>query len=429
MPRQKSTHVDSAAAVGQRIREARERRGLRQRDLSFPGCTPAYISRIEAGARIPSLQLLREFGKRLGVSADFLARGVDPEAERLALADARLAQSLGELDAARAAFEDLVESAELEVRKGALLGLGQIALLEGSVDRAVELLHQQQALTPEGDPVDPTAVEALAHAYSTQGDLAAVVVLLEQARARAESDPVVCFRLTVTLANALIDLGQLDRAEGIIADSMNELGPLPDPIALARCLWSQSRVQTARGNPEIAIRYAEEALATIKATEHDEYAARAHHLLAYIELERGNPARAKEILDEAMPLIERGGDRNLICLFRLEQARALAGLDRFEEAQAIASALVVEIDHLSPLDAARSLGVLADVFAATGETDRALELYEAAAEALASGDRIPMLLRLYTRWSDLLAQTGETARALEVARRALNAGQKSTVSG
>jgi hypothetical protein len=40
-----------------------------------------------------------------------------------------------------------------------------------------------------------------------------------------------------------------------------------------------------------------------------------------------------------------------------------------------------------------------------------------------------MLLRLYTRWSDLLAQTGETARALEVARRALNAGQKSTVSG
>jgi transcriptional regulator with XRE-family HTH domain len=57
VPRHKSTHVDSAGAVGQRIREARERRGLRQRDLAFEGCSAAYVSRIEAGERIPSLQL------------------------------------------------------------------------------------------------------------------------------------------------------------------------------------------------------------------------------------------------------------------------------------------------------------------------------------------------------------------------------------
>jgi transcriptional regulator with XRE-family HTH domain len=43
--------------------------------LSFPGCSPAYISRIEAGDRIPSLQLLREMGQRLGVSEDYLATG------------------------------------------------------------------------------------------------------------------------------------------------------------------------------------------------------------------------------------------------------------------------------------------------------------------------------------------------------------------
>src|SRR5688572_33438003 len=51
IPRQKSTHVDNPKAVGTRLRDAREAAGLSQRQLSFQGCSPAYISRIEAGDR------------------------------------------------------------------------------------------------------------------------------------------------------------------------------------------------------------------------------------------------------------------------------------------------------------------------------------------------------------------------------------------
>ena len=102
MPRRKSTHVDDPAAVGERLRAARERAGLTQRDLAFPGCSPAYISRIESGDRIPSLQLLRELGRRLGVSEDFLATGENraaPEDPRLL--DAELALRLGGEDDAQ----------------------------------------------------------------------------------------------------------------------------------------------------------------------------------------------------------------------------------------------------------------------------------------------------------------------------------------
>src|SRR6188508_1110194 len=81
MPRQKSTHVDSPAAVGERLKVAREKAGLSQRQLSFPGCSPAYISRIESGDRIPSLQLLRELGRQLGVSEDYLATGSEIQGE------------------------------------------------------------------------------------------------------------------------------------------------------------------------------------------------------------------------------------------------------------------------------------------------------------------------------------------------------------
>ena len=40
MPRRKSTHVDDPVAVGRRLREARERAGLSQRQLSFPAARP-----------------------------------------------------------------------------------------------------------------------------------------------------------------------------------------------------------------------------------------------------------------------------------------------------------------------------------------------------------------------------------------------------
>ena len=55
--------------------EAREAAGLSQRELAFPGCSAAYISRIERGERIPSLQVMRELARRTGVSEAFLARG------------------------------------------------------------------------------------------------------------------------------------------------------------------------------------------------------------------------------------------------------------------------------------------------------------------------------------------------------------------
>jgi transcriptional regulator with XRE-family HTH domain len=48
---------------------------LSQRDLAFPGCSAAYISRIERGERVPSLQVLRELARRCGVSEAYLAWG------------------------------------------------------------------------------------------------------------------------------------------------------------------------------------------------------------------------------------------------------------------------------------------------------------------------------------------------------------------
>lgn len=76
--RERIPHVDDPAAVGRRLHAAREEASLSQRELAFPGCSPAYISRIERGERIPSLQVIRELSRRTGVTETWLARGRDP---------------------------------------------------------------------------------------------------------------------------------------------------------------------------------------------------------------------------------------------------------------------------------------------------------------------------------------------------------------
>jgi transcriptional regulator with XRE-family HTH domain len=72
------------AAIGTRLRQRRQSLGLSQRDLSEPGISYAYISRIEAGARTPSVKALRKLAPKLGVSVEWLETGEQSPAQKLA---------------------------------------------------------------------------------------------------------------------------------------------------------------------------------------------------------------------------------------------------------------------------------------------------------------------------------------------------------
>jgi transcriptional regulator with XRE-family HTH domain len=72
------------AAIGTRVRQRRQSLGLSQRDLSEPGISYAYISRIEVGARTPSVKALRKLAPKLGVSVEWLETGAQSPAEHLA---------------------------------------------------------------------------------------------------------------------------------------------------------------------------------------------------------------------------------------------------------------------------------------------------------------------------------------------------------
>ena len=135
--RARTPHYDDPAAVGRRVFEAREAAGLSQRELAFPGCSAAYISRIERGERVPSLQVMRELARRTGVSEQELAFGKET-------LDATVAERVRAAEAAEA-------SGDKAERAGAYKALARAATKAARAARTADELT----------PVEPSRIEAM----------------------------------------------------------------------------------------------------------------------------------------------------------------------------------------------------------------------------------------------------------------------------
>lgn len=426
MPKQKSQHVDDPIAVGLRLREAREAAGLSQRDLSFSGCSAAYISRIEAGTRIPSLQLLREMGRRLGVSEDFLATGsaiAPADAEAQALVEAEVALRLADVGAARDLYALALQKAVTPVERGrALGGLGELAFRDGDFGGATRLLEEALELLPEELPERAAHVDTLGRAYAAAGPLELAIALYERALTQAieRGNAVDEVRFGVVLAGALVDAGTFGRAEQVLGRVVALTLDSRDPLLHARLYWSQSRHYALKNDPQTASRYAARALAIIETTERSAYSARAHHLLACVELARGNAGEALRLLDRATELLDDEARVLVRAQIRLEEARALAQLGRGEEAEALALETAAGFAGVDPVAAGRCYVLVAGLRADAGDRARAIELYVLAADLLAAAPS-RFLIDAYARLAELFEAEGCKDEALEVLKKAVQA--------
>jgi transcriptional regulator with XRE-family HTH domain len=143
------SHVDDPAAVGRRLKDARVAAGLSQRQLSFPGCSAAYISRLEAGDRVPSLQLLRKLAQKLNADEQYLATGVERvEQAPPELVEAEVAHRLGDHELAKQRYQEVLEATSAPgARQQAAEALARL--------RGESLSPEPRAARPEGGLEDP----------------------------------------------------------------------------------------------------------------------------------------------------------------------------------------------------------------------------------------------------------------------------------
>jgi|SRR5581483_613639 len=424
MPRVKSTHVDHPAAFGQRLREARRAAGLSQRGLAFDGCSPAYISRLESGDRIASLQLVRELARRLGVSEDYLARG--SAGSRPELADAEMALRLDEPERAGELFRKvLAESDELEERALALEGLGQLAFRAGRPEEAIELFGEALAAAGVEPPARPAVAESLARAHASMGDLAAAIELLEQCVERYRDDPLQYVRFASFLGYALTDNGNFADAERVVSKALSIGREIADPYARARLYWSEFRVRAEQGQSAQAEPYARKALETLRTTEDDYAVGHLHQALAQICLDLERPGEALDLLREGWPLFEAAATPLERAQYRIDEARTLAALGEHAEAAGLAMEASGQLDGRHRTDAGRAYAVLGEVFAQTGDAARAKELLELAISILEDRPPSRYLVKAYKQLAALLEDDGREAEGFELLKRAVDVQLKS----
>jgi tetratricopeptide (TPR) repeat protein len=427
MPRRPSTHVDDPVAVGRRLRKAREAAGVTQRDLAFEGCTAAYISRIEAGARVPSLQILHEFARRLGVRPEYLATGSqDPDDLSSQLLEAEVALRLEDEDLAEELYEAARAAADLPADLAqAQLGLGRLALRRGKIANGIALLEQALDSGELGPGDASAAANALGRSYASQNRYDEAFAVFERFfdEARARDDHFDQVRFGVLLANAYVDHGDYARAHATLGQILEVARQTVDPLLRASLYWSQSRVHLSQGEPDRAAEYARLALATLRASEQTLEAARALLLLAFIENDRGNPTAALELVDEGEPIVAAAGEATDAAMFEVERARALSALGEQEEAAEILLGIVPRLNAAAPRDAVRAYSAVADVFRKQGDLARALELYELAVDQAPVADR--HVVAALTAMAEIHEEQGNGDMALELLKQALAARSSS----
>ena len=394
---------------------------MTQRDLSFEGCTAAYVSRIEAGARVPSLQILHEFARRLGVRPEYLATGsLDGEGLSSELLEAEVALRLGDENRAAELYETARKNADSPAALAqAQLGLGRLALQRSDIPEGTALLERALDSGELGPGDASAAANALGRSYVSQNRYDEAFAIFERFldEARSRGDQFEEVRFALLLANTYIDHGDYGRAHETLGQVLDVARKAADPMFRASLYWSQSRVHLAQGEPDRAAEYAQLAIATLKASEQTLAAAGALLLLAFIENDRGNPTAALELVEEGEPIVAAAGETTEAAMFAVERARALSALGETDEAAELLLGIVPRLNAAAPTDAARAYSAVADIFRKQGDTARALELYELAVEQAPVPDR--HVVAALTAMAEIHEEQGNGDLALELLKRAL----------
>lgn len=421
MARQHRRHIDDPAAFGLRLHEARSAAGLRLTDLRFDGCSIGYLSHLENGKRVPSLQVVRELATRLAVPEAWLALGEDELQATAAtsLAEAEAAARFDDRETAAQLYHEVLERGTDAERARAGAGLAFLQLGAGDPRGAIIGFEAALELDP-GIGADPGFADALGRTYATVGEieLALAVFRSRYETACADEDDVNQYRFAVLLANALIDSSQLGDAANILAGLIVSGVGAGDPVALARVHWSQSRLHAMRKDSVSAARHARKALDLLEATDYVQQRARAHQLLAYIELDAGRPEAAIELVKRGRELAGWGATPGSLALLDLEEARARAQIGELEEAASLAMRASQTLADHHPSDVGRCFAEIAGVLDRSGDLPRSRELYELAIEYLEQQVPNSYLPDTLTCYADVLERLGDRDRAFATYKRA-----------
>lgn len=259
---------------GDRLRSAREKRGLSQTELGGERYTASYVSHLERNKRRPTPEVLEYFARRLDVSPAELATP-----GQQSVSNEQIAAAVGQLTLQDALLRHENDAVLLNTNHASVSAAqidastwwttlrlrGEALLIAGRYDACAELANQlmDNELAIASAELRASALALKARALRARGSLldsrSAADAAVEAASESQHSEIYVSALLAAISARA--ELGQIDD----LAERVNELGRVRDGLASTQLrglvAWAIGNVHFLLGNVEAG------------ATEHD-YAAR-----------------------------------------------------------------------------------------------------------------------------------------------------------
>jgi tetratricopeptide (TPR) repeat protein len=416
--------LDLAQQVGARLKAARSRAGLTQRELAEPRYTKAYVSALENGLIKPSMAALRFLARKLGTVPSAFLADEDTHWQRL---DAELRLAAGDWQAAADRFQAILDTNPSGVGRGlSLLGLAEASYRLGhsretiaSGSEAVELLSKA------GRSADALrATYWLAAGHHAMDDMGRARMLFEELLAATSvetSDPDLRVRILIALATVEAAAGEPGTAIALLEEARS-IGADLDDRRRATMLHSLAQSYRLSGDLEGAVRTGIESLALFRSVDARAEAASIENELAMTFLGLGNLDAAERHAHEARLGMEDGRD-----LFRLANltdteariALARGDLETAGSRAADAADLSEKLGNQKGL--VDALLTVARTARLRGDPDLAAATLERAAAIAETGPAYRFRVVL-TEWSELAAATGDLARAYELSRRALAVG-------
>jgi transcriptional regulator with XRE-family HTH domain len=301
------------STFGERLRAVRTAAGLSQSALAGDGLSASYVSRLEAGQRTPSREIVHQLADKLGCSATELLDGEPSEREariELELAFARLAVEHGESTQARERLQRLLTEAGIpaRVRDEIQLQLSVACERSGDLPAAVKVLTPLFERACQEDAAHPTHLVVtvvgmrLVGCYIDSGDVNQAIVLGEQAlecaRAQNLSGTTQFYRLAATVMSAYMERGDWTHASLWAESLLSEATRQQTAIGQAAIYWNAAALAERQGNLSTALGMAERALAHLSEQENTRDYARIRLTLAGILLVADPPdvERAADLL-------------------------------------------------------------------------------------------------------------------------------------
>ncbi|MFE7131554.1 helix-turn-helix domain-containing protein [Streptomyces sp. NPDC057638] len=260
---------------GRRLRQLRLQQGRTQAELTGPGMSAAYLSRLESGARVPTQRAVDYLAERLGVPLEtFAERTEDELADVVAtLASRPDSERDAEMRDFLAEMLDRAKDAAPSTRWQALALLAQLHALLGEFAEEFEVLGELSALSEELErpALQVYTKQRVARCARNRGDMelarrtvCEALQLGERHRVRLPTADLLRSRLLMVSAEA--EVGNVAEAMRLSLDVLSAL-PSERGTLAAEAYWTAATVSTRQGNDEGARQYLARAIDSLDSRE------------------------------------------------------------------------------------------------------------------------------------------------------------------